>query len=747
MILDSWTVEYVGISPPKRVQIPHAWGLEVDVRWEGPAIYRTELEVPPSGGHLLFHGVSYEAVFLINGKEVERHRGIWDAIFVSLDSVRGQRIDLSVAVTKNGGESFPVNETLAGFIPYVYHTFGGIYKPVEWVQDLPVFEPAASDVTVDVAKIRRGHEPLYIKGALHWGWYPDLLHPNPPKEIFLPEISMAKELGFNLIKFCLWLPPHEFLAAMEENGLLAWIELPLWLPKLTEANESEALLEIERIVRQYAHHPNIALWTCGCELSKGVSSEFRSKLYELVSSLTNCPLIKDNSGGAEMYGGDPVEFGTFYDFHPYCDLPFYPEVLRSLGTGPRAQMPILLGEFNDYDDFRDPAKMQSDVPFWASSNESINAKGVRWQYDLPQLLANARGPLVQRDVLVSLSRQKSSFVRKRVFESVRSMEDIAGTVLTGWVDTPISTSGVLDDDRNPKWSGELPWNADNFAFLIPRRQPPWIRGGNRPGWQDTQCFFADEPQLIQIGLHSVKGWRGTTTVTLRNGHTGALVCEFDFQVDMAALTSKEIIQSPIELPAGNYRLELHGELLGSWEVTFVSRLSKLDEREANSTHKETKWTSSGWTESLHVFRELRTGIVQSGIVCLEHEGTLPMPFWRECIQHPLTAFGERILGLKDGLVRWHEFVAISPDCALDFDWVQKSLGPQFELEIDLMRVDTRTFQEHPLVITARSDEKTFVITTFRPFGGLGSQPNGWENPAGHLFLSRVAAQFSTNTSS
>jgi len=123
VLLREWTVDYG--QGPTPCTIPHAWRQEVPVTWEGPAIYRCRIEL--SGpATLLFHGVSYQARVFLDDELVGTHEGIWDAFTMP---VEGQgSYELRVEVIKNGGVTFPVREVASGFLPFVYHTFGGIYK-------------------------------------------------------------------------------------------------------------------------------------------------------------------------------------------------------------------------------------------------------------------------------------------------------------------------------------------------------------------------------------------------------------------------------------------------------------------------------------------------------------------------------------------------------------------------------------------------------------------------------------------
>mgnify|MGYP001771058100 CR=1 FL=1 len=106
--VERWTVSYEE-GEGHEVRVPHSWGQDVSLLWEGPAVYRTEIEVPVTPSKLRFYGVSYQALVRITGQEVAHHEGLWDAFDVELTRWRGRAIEVEVSVTKNGGATFPVH--------------------------------------------------------------------------------------------------------------------------------------------------------------------------------------------------------------------------------------------------------------------------------------------------------------------------------------------------------------------------------------------------------------------------------------------------------------------------------------------------------------------------------------------------------------------------------------------------------------------------------------------------------------
>lgn len=725
------------------MHLPHAWLQDVPVSWEGPAIYRARIKVPDEGCRLAFDRVSYYAEVYVDGEQLGTHEGLWDAFCFDLSRYRGREVDLLVRVTKNGGDRFPVTRTAAGFIPYVFHTFGGIYGPVDIVfGSEPVTEAYAvpeQRVAVEGSRLFVDGEPFYMRGVLDWGWYPESGHANPSNKECRDQTAKIASLGFNTVKFCLWVPSHDFLKEIEEAGLFAWIELPIWMPEDDPDLREKLFAEMERIVSQYRHHSCVIAWTAGCELSANAPAEWRKRLFDMIRDHTGCPLVRDSSGGAEMYGGDSREYATFYDYHPYCDLQFYRPVLESLNPGPRTVQPLLLGEFNDYDKWvhQDALHWQR-TPYWAADDEYLNAKGVRWQYDLPKgkalLDAGAFAEKVAGEdlehVLSRHSKSKSLFIRRHVNQMVVSMDWISGYVTTGHSDTPISSSGYFNHDCELNFVPDdlTDHNFDLVPFLIPKRRPPWVAGGNRPGWQDMYVHFAGDLSL-DIGVFSQMRAEFSATLELQ----GSGVEPEEFRFTLEALERKQVFEARFEdVRPDGYELVLtisengQGDLAAKWPIQVVERFD-LD---------------SANFELVIDWHALDLKALADGrnLVCNDPGPFQEQaPFWRECVQN--------FIGLEELAGKWHRLYGIAGDSVLDIDGLDKYLSVQAGGDLDrdescaIHRWDTRTFRkDNYLAVYRHPGGGTAVFTTLRPQGGLGDQPGRLEdNPAGHDLLRMLNA--------
>lgn len=741
--LHDWTIDYG--DGPEPIELPHAWRQDVAVTEEGPFTYACRVPIPSGATGLRFWGASYAAEVFLDGERVQEHRGIWDAFDVPI-SRRAGSLDVLVKVTKNGGATFPVRDVASGFLPYVFHTFGGLHGPVEFTfGDEPLDPPAPSSrVRTEGGRIFVDDQPFYMRGLLHWGWYPEVGHPNAPEDTVRREIQQARALGFNVVKFCLWVPSHRYLEILKEEGMEAWIELPLWDPTDDPDRQREIGEEMERIVRQFRRHDNIICWTVGCELSGATSPEYRSRLVNLVRALTGCPLVKDNSGGAEMYGGDLREFGDFYDYHPYCDTPYYPLVLDSLLPGPRAQLPVLLGEFNDIDVHRDLSELAMDLPYWGSGTQELNDKGVRWQHDLPRILTTSRFAQEpeenDHETLIESSRRKALWIRKTVQEAVRARDPIAGYVITGWRDTPISTAGFFNDYDAPRFTVEetAAWNGPSVAFLIPTRRPPWVRGGNRVGYLDPWNFHPGQ-LFWRVGVHREREGRYGLVWRITDASGTAVAQGAEPVVEVAPLTSTQVgeISWFAEAP-GEYRLEVaYGDTQNAWDLWVTEKPDwgrfhgwEVDDPSGRVKPLESTGGPNRLATRLPADLDDRVRSGAKVVLLLDEQGTREAPFWRESAY---TFAEDPFLREVPLAERWGRLHAVSGDRVIDV--ARLGLPEDAAVEVLIQRVDVRTYEEAPVLLRARWGGGELLATTLRPDGGLGVQPSGLvRNPAGAALL-------------
>jgi len=633
------------------------------------------------------------------------------------------------------------------------------------------------------------HEPAYPRMVLSWGWYPDCLASNPGEARVGSDWKALRGLGFNGVKFCLWVPPPYFFDLADRMGMLLWLELPMWLPRLTERFRGRVVAEYERIVRQVRGHPSVVLYTLGCELNREADAGFLEPLYRSVKSLVGDAPVRDNSGSGEAYGGLLDEYADFADNHFYCDLQFFRPLVDAFAPRWRKGQPWLFGEYCDFDTFRDLSRLYGryagEKPWWTRKDAEANPQGARWAHDIVEHEERLRknGMWGRSRELEELSYRQALLHRKVTLEQTRACGEISGYVITGERDTPVSAPGIFDDYGGTKFDAESfrAFNGDVVLTLGWDRSRAWIRGGDRWAPRDHWSYRSGET----VRAHLVCSHYGAGSAAPGAAAAGAATAQVRWRVSLAGRTPatdavgegaislseaprpgtvREVAVAEFTAPeiAAPVRAVLEASIdtgaetsFNSWNLWFfpkgawageaafdvVDPWGRLDGLASSAPVKSSEpeagrvLVATIWTGEIHRF--LRGGgraVVLLGVG--ESNGPLtviPMPFWREAVKvvEPHPAWGdfphERSVDLQ--------FYSMAPDAALDTSRAareSRTVGAPRPL---LRRVDARTMHVHDYAVELAVGSGRAIVSTLRLEGGLGDQALGIErNPAAAWLL-------------
>jgi len=184
----TWDFQLGDCGVWKKIQVPGCWEAQGNSKYiEGPAVYQLRLLIPESwrGKHIQaeFDAVSYAASFSMNKIPVGDHQGLWTPFVLDLtQAARPGSENLLEATVYKPGERYPMRSSLAGFIPDVSTTFGGIWQPAR----LRAMEVGLEDLHLD-ADIGAGS--LRIRSQAH-SWS-SLVEPEWQVEITLREDTIA----------------------------------------------------------------------------------------------------------------------------------------------------------------------------------------------------------------------------------------------------------------------------------------------------------------------------------------------------------------------------------------------------------------------------------------------------------------------------------------------------------------------------------------------------------------------------
>ncbi len=820
----AWSLQ-LGDHPPRMIDVPAAWeASDPDKLCEGPAIYRRGFALPdPGDARVIFEAdaVSFAAQVRINGRDAGEHRGMWSRFQVDITAaVRAGTNEIELEIWKPGVR-YPLRECVAGFLPDVCNTFGGIWQScrIRLLRDAAIGDLciAAGRVSAQITRFgARAHDvvlqrngsdivvqrtdalrngqfesafdhvarwplisvgmldqislvvrdadggalaqatrrtaarairsstgafwlndaPLHVRGVLDWGWHSERLCPTPTHAEALAQFADARALGFNLIKLCLFVPDDALFDAADAAGMLLWLELPLWLPVITPESSALALREYESILKRVHHHPSIVAVSLGCELDNGVDAGFLAELRALVRRWMPDVLVCDNSGSSEAYGGDIALnksaqaigcIDDFRDYHFYCDPHFFQPLIDHFQRRYQGENPWLFGEFCDADTLRDYTQL-TPAPFWLTQPVTQQRNELVWQRESAQRLAAAEvadgGARLTR-----LAREQAAITRKTILEFTRRNFAGGGYVVTGWRDTPVTTSGLVDDFGRHKFDG-AEWqrfNADRVLLIDRERRREWLRGGDRPAPRDPSVFWADEAIELHALLSNGGAQLNAAPLTWRLGDDAMGVIDAP-AVPAATVQELGVLRMSAPLTASGAPIQSnlvlsHGERTNEWPIVFVPRLD---------TDALLRSPGLAFAINDEVIARARAG-ERVSVWLREPDARFcaPMPFVREAIH----VLNWQPLGPID--VRPHLF-GIATDFALDETRLRDALGASVTLQTLWRRFDARALTWASYVVDVALGAGHVRISTLSHAGGLGAQPTSIaHNPLGAWMLERV----------
>lgn len=625
--------------------------------------------------------------------------------------------------------------------------------------------------------------PVNLRGALHWGWYPDLLCPAPDADTVRAEFRKLRALGCNLVKLCLFIPSQTYFEIADEEGMFLWAELPLWLPQVSADLRARAPQEYAAIMAQVRHHPSVILTSLGCELGHDVDAEFVRVLDDAVRPHTAGMLLCDNSGSGEAYGAQTADNSDFYDYHFYCDLHYFDPLIDHFRRDWREQRPWIFGEFCDADDYRDTAAARQQhggaLPWWLRDHNPIHAVSKIAYHEQDERMARLRAarPDLPLDgaKLQALSRRQSLLIRKVILEKVRARAGMGGYVLTSIRENPLATSALFDDAMTPKYDADdfTQFNTDSVLLLGQGRAREWRDGGDRPRPFDRWNHTAGQPLSLRVLLAHV-GPRLTDGVLrwevrdddharvhggeiplsgpLPHGDPG-MVASLDFTPP--ARDTAYGITLTVALHSGEHTIRNEWRLwvfppVTAWPVCGLldpgGSLLRFDDL-AGAAQPVGTLAPSAWppvviasTITPALLDYLRGG---GRVLLLQGDRDAPLavqavPFWREAI---------KLIGADPVMARFPhdgapgpgdvaaQFYHLATDRAFDMDRAADVLPGLHGVRSLLGRLDARLFTWTEYLFAGQVGAGQIIATTLRFTGGEGDQVIGLrDNTAGRWLL-------------
>ncbi len=614
---------------------------------------------------------------------------------------------------------------------------------------------------------------ICLRGLLNWGWYPDILCPNPDEATIRDEFRRVRALGYNLVKLCLYVPSPRYFEIADEEGMLLWLELPMWLPQVTAHLRQQAPVEYADILTSVHTHPSIVIYSLGCELDQSVDADLLGQLNQILRDHTAGVLACDNSGSGEAYGGLGFDYADFNDYHFYCDLHYFYPLVDHFRRDWRPARPWIFGEFCDADDFRDLDELRESyggvLPWWLTEPNPIHTPKNLGYHIQQQLMRQLDLPF-DGQTLQRISRQQSFVIRKAILEKVRARAGMGGYVVTGMRDTPLATSSMFDDRLRMKYVADefQMFNADTVLTLEQGRARLWTRGGDRPFPLD--CY--NHVSGTEVSFRVILSHTGASTPSgnLRwslQFADGTVYSQGEMSLpDLSGSANPgEIATLQLKLPDVTSAQEitlsvkLGNNIRNQWPLWIYPPLPEWDNslavydpagslnglddlleaaqvvRDVSALDDNQLFITNTLTPDVQAFvsKGGKAILLQTGPGLLPAD---PCPFWRESIKlfypHPIIdAFPQQ------GFANL-QFYHLASDYAFNLNQYQTVVPAITEMNPILQRLDARLFTLRDYLVELKLGQGTLLASTLRFTAGAGDQVLSFRaNIAGRFLMQQM----------
>jgi len=321
-----------------------------------------------------------------------------------------------------------------------------------------------------------------LRGLLNWGYAPPGLAPTLDESRMRSEIEFAQSRGFNLMKFCLWIPPRRYLELCDEMGMLAWIEYPTWHPKLDQEHLGDLKREYQEFFEFDRNYVSVVLRSLTCETGPSADLAVIQALYDQCKRAIPGAIVVDDSSWISWN-----RVFDFYDDHPYGNNHTWVATLARLKDyiAQRELKPLVLGEAIAADTWTIPTDRARK---WPKINPAHGAWAVednlRWQTEMSDL-ADGQQLHFRATDLFPHSRHYGMLMRKYQIETFHREIPKGGYVVSVIRDFPKAAMGLIDFEDRPKSSID-DWRFQGARMLILQTE------------NDRRSFFSNEPLKVTV---------------------------------------------------------------------------------------------------------------------------------------------------------------------------------------------------------------------------------------------------------
>lgn len=450
--------------------------------------------------------------------------------------------------------------------PALYEIEARILNTENQASDTIQCRAAFRKVEAQGTKLLLNGRPLNVRGVLNWGYYPPRLAPSPSEEQMKRDLEFVRDNGFNLLKFCLWIPPRRFLELADEMGVLTWMEYPTRHPQFTGKHLEELRTEFREFFYYDRNHPSIIVRSLTCETGPSADINVIKSLYDEAKRMIPGALVEDDSSWIAWN-----RVSDFYDDHPYGNNHTWVETLGGLNdyVAKHTPKPLLLGEAIAADTWPDWDKIET-----AAGNSRAHwvAKPLdsarQWITDMKPLIGSSAVESLRADSL-----HYGMLMRKYQVETFRREVPYGGYVVSVIRDISTASMGLLDYAGKPKWSAEQwSWQRDTMLLMkTPGDQRSSFGGETIPTELFVSHFGKSDlgPGRFNLALSTDSGtnlfW--STNLNVTDIQIGSLASLGKFEIETPSVQVPTRVLLLAELKVGDR------ELKNEWPLWLMPKKS------------------------------------------------------------------------------------------------------------------------------------------------------------------------------
>ena len=411
-------------------------------------------------------------------------------------------------------------------------------------------------------------EPIYLRGVLDQGYYPETIYTPPSLEFLEDQARKAKALGLNCLRIHIKIEDPRYYEVADRLGLLVWTEIPNWVQLSPQADERIKTTFRDMVARDW-NHPSIIAWTLvnenwGTDLARNPAHrQWLAEFTAEAKAIDPTRLVVDNSACCDNFH----VAGDLEDFHHYRCIPDHAAQwdewvadfasrarwawAEDYDANRRADLPLLVSEFGNWG-LPDPATIQEKGrdPWWFETGHNWG-NGIVYPHNMAGRFSDWQLGSVFGDLASFARAHQEHMARSLQYEisSMRLEPAIGGYVITEFTDVHWECNGLLDMQRGIKAGLDRYFISLNQDRVVVVRPHQW---SGRPGSAIAVDLATFDP--AGVGAAGAIHWQlagasgelpapgGTVTVPLPDGGSAIWQLELTWRAGDGTLLATNAVE-------------------------------------------------------------------------------------------------------------------------------------------------------------------------------------------------------------